>query len=464
MLQKTNELIIWIEQTQVARLEVNDIGQFRLSYEQAWVTSPKGYPISPSLPLAGSEDSAEIHSAKVRFFFSNLLPEGKSLDEAVLANGLSKSNIFGLLHALGRESAGALMLLAPGLHPEAIASHRDLREISNEELAERIRAMPNIPFSVWDGKVRMSIAGNQSKLAVYKTHDGRWWLTDGQYASTHILKPQAGGLNECQVANEYFCMRLAAMAGIESAEVDILRVPEPILVVKRFDRQDFNGETRRLHIIDACQALNKSPEQKYERNFGSGEHVRHIRDGVSVKDLFSITDLATNKADMSLRQLRWLIFQHLIGNSDAHGKNMSFYVSRDGLKIAPAYDQLSVLVYPTINHEFAMAIGDEFTEEAMHAYQWADFVIQAKLSPSLVARTIKNVSSKANHALPMLLEDPLLTELERNFLKKLADQIQVRIGKFLEISKMLPHIAGDILREVNDKKGEVIRGNSRQDG
>ena len=445
MKQKTNELIIWIAHTQVATLEVNDLGQFRLVYEPAWVASPNGYPISPTLPLAGSDDSAEIHSAKVRFFFSNLLPEGKSLDEAVLANGLSKSNIFGLLHALGKESAGALMLLPPGLRPEAIDSHSDLREISHTELSERIRAMPNIPFSVWDGKVRMSIAGDQSKLAVHKTHDGRLWLPSGQNASTHILKPQTSGLNECQVANEYFCMRLAAMSGIESAEVDILRVPEPILVVKRFDRQVVDGDIRRLHMIDACQALNKSPEQKYERNFGSGEHVQHIRDGVSVSNLFSITGLAINKADMSLRQLRWLIFQHLIGNSDAHGKNMSFYVSRDGLKMAPAYDQLSVLIYPTINHEFAMAIGDEFMEEAIHAYQWADFSTQVNLNLSLVARTIKNVANKANAALPTLLTDPLLTDLEKNFLKGLADQIQVRIAKLLEIAKILPSVARDIL-------------------
>ncbi len=447
MLPKTNELIIWIEQTQIGTLEVNEHGQFRLNYEPAWIESPNGFPISPTLPLTNSGDSDEIHSAKVRFFFSNLLPEGKSLDEAVLANGLSKSNIFGLLHALGKESAGALMLLPPNLLPDAITSQSDLREITNAELSERIRAMPNIPFSVWDGKVRMSIAGYQSKLAVHKTPDGRLWLTGGKNASTHILKPQTGGLNECQVANEYFCMRLAAMSGIESAEVDVLRVPEPILVVKRFDRQVLNGETRRLHIIDACQALNKSPEQKYERNFGSGEHVRHIRDGVSVKDLFSITNVAINKADMSLRQLRWLIFQHLIGNSDAHGKNMSFYVSRDGLKMAPAYDQLSVLIYPTINHEFAMAIGDEFMEDAMHAYQWADFAIQINLPPNLVARTMKNVASKANDALPILLEDPLLTDLETDFLKGLADQIQVRIVKFWEIAKILPGVVRDILKE-----------------
>jgi serine/threonine-protein kinase HipA len=447
MLAKTNELIIWIENTLVGALEVNELGQFRLTYDSAWIASPTGYPISPTLPLAGSEDSAEIHSAKVRFFFSNLLPEGKSLDEAVLANGLSKSNVFGLLHALGKESAGALMLLPPSQHPETLTRDSDLREITNEELSERIRAMPNVPFSVWDGKVRMSIAGYQAKLAVHKTQDGRLWLASGKNASTHISKPQTGALNECQVANEYFCMRLAAMSGVESAEVDILRVPEPILAIKRFDRQVISGDARRLHIIDACQALNKSPEQKYERNFGSGEHVKHIRDGVSVKNLFSIADLATNKADMTLRQLRWLIFQHLIGNSDAHGKNMSFYVSRDGLKIAPAYDQLSVIIYPTINHEFAMAIGDEFMEEAIRAYQWADFAIQVGLNPSLVARTIKNVASKASGVLPILLEDPLLTELEKNFLKGLANQIQVRIEKFLEIAKILPSVARGILVE-----------------
>ena len=79
-----------------------------------------------------------------------------------------------------------------------------------EEFSARIRARPDHPFSVWDGKVRLSIAGYQDKIAVYE-EAGQWFLVEGTLlASTHILKPEPvaralAGLT----GNEYFCMRLA---------------------------------------------------------------------------------------------------------------------------------------------------------------------------------------------------------------------------------------------------------------
>src|SRR5438105_14917245 len=41
-----------------------------------------------------------------------------------------------------------------------------------------------------DGRVRMSIAGCQDKLAVYLDPDNRMYLVEGELASTHILKPE----------------------------------------------------------------------------------------------------------------------------------------------------------------------------------------------------------------------------------------------------------------------------------
>jgi hypothetical protein len=70
---------------------------------------------------------------------------------------------------------------------------------------------------------------------------------------------------------------------------------------------------------------------KHERNLGSGNAVRHIRDGVSFERLLSCADLAANKAAARLAMLRWALFQFLIGNSDAHGKNFSFFGRPGGL-------------------------------------------------------------------------------------------------------------------------------------
>ncbi|MEX2126324.1 MAG: HipA domain-containing protein [Woeseia sp.] len=67
-----------------------------------------------------------------------------------------------------------------------------------------------------------------------------------------------------------------------------------------------------------------------------------------------------------IRQLslvRWALFQYLIGNADAHGKNVSFFCRPDGLALAPFYDLVSVVQYNSPDHELAMAYGDEFLLE-----------------------------------------------------------------------------------------------------
>ena len=58
-----------------------------------------------------------------------------------------------------------------------------------QELSQRIRERPALPFSVWDGKVRLSIPGYQDKVALFVRGE-EWFLAEGTLASTHILKPE----------------------------------------------------------------------------------------------------------------------------------------------------------------------------------------------------------------------------------------------------------------------------------
>jgi serine/threonine protein kinase HipA of HipAB toxin-antitoxin module len=43
--------------------------------------------------------------------------------------------------------------------------------------------------------------------------------------------------------------------------------------------------------------------------------------------------------------VRWALLQLLIGNSDAHGKNLSFFMNSAGLVLAPLYELVSINVY-----------------------------------------------------------------------------------------------------------------------
>ncbi|PQK83694.1 HipA domain-containing protein, partial [Pantoea ananatis] len=132
------------------------------------------------------------------------------------------------------------------------------------------------------------------KIAVLEDH-GQLFLANGDgYASTVILKPAPADARYAGLpAIEHTCMHLAAAAGIATARTRLLHVPEPVLLVERFDRRrSSDGRIERLHIIDACQALGLSPELKYERAYGDQEAVRHLRDGASLPRLFALADLS----------------------------------------------------------------------------------------------------------------------------------------------------------------------------
>lgn len=400
----THALHVWAEEARVATIEHEGRDdRWSLRYAESWVGDVQSYPLSPALPLV---PPASGHaSASIKRFIEHLLPEGRALDVAVAYNGLARTNLFGLIWALGAETAGALRFAGDAAAAPA-AGEPTLREIPLQELDQRIAEREHVPLTVWDGKLRMSVAGLQDKLLVYLDRPladgGRLFLVDGQrLASTHILKPDSGKPQTPHLAvNEHFCMSLARRMGLPAAEVGLLRTPRPVLVVRRFDREvaDANGRPRvhRRHIIDACQACDLPVAYKYERNLGSGAAVRHIRDGMSFERLFACADLTANKAAARLALLRWSLFQFLIGNSDAHGKNFSFFVRPGGLlEPTPWYDLVSVLQYEGFDTELAMAYGDVFSHAEVSAFALADFASRCGVDRQLMRREGQRLARRA---------------------------------------------------------------------
>lgn len=357
----------------------------RFEYARAWVDDAAGFPLSPPLAFRLQENLApDAWARRCRRFLENLLPEGQALDDVARANGVSKGNVFALLRVLGRESTGALVLLPEGATPADAPGER--REIPRAELSARIKARDEEPFTVWDGRVRLSIAGMQDKLAVAREGD-RLFLVDGALATTHILKPEPARF-PALVVNEAFCLRLARAAGIDAAEATVERVPEPVLNVRRFDRVVTGAGVDRIHVIDACQALDLAASHKYERTLGAGRDVAHVRDGASLPRLFALADASPAPARTRRDLLRRVLFDWLVGNADAHGKNVSFYVGPAGLTLAPAYDLVCVAAYPRIDQALAMAIGDQFDGDAVTREDWLSMADACDLRGALVLREL----------------------------------------------------------------------------
>ncbi len=400
----THALHVWSDDTKIATIGHegrND--HWDLSYTDTWVASVQSYPLSPALPLVRPETG--YASPSIKRFIEHLLPEGRALDVASTYNGVAKTNVFGLIWALGNETAGALRFTGEA---DAVQSSGEpaLREVPLQELDQRIADRERVPLTVWDGKVRMSVAGLQDKLLVYLDRPllegGKLYLANGQQlASTHILKPDTRNPQTPHLAvNEHFCMSLARRMGLPAAEVSLLRTPRPVLVVRRFDREVDNTDeklrVRRHHIIDAAQTCDLPVAYKYERNLGSAMAVRHIRDGMGFERLFGCADLTANKAAARLAMLRWALFQFLIGNSDAHGKNFSFFVRPGGLlEPTPWYDLVSVLQYGGFDTELAMAYGDVFGHAEVSAFALADFAMRCGVDRNLVRREGQRLSKLA---------------------------------------------------------------------
>jgi len=403
--------------------------RFSFKYDNAWRQGEQAYSISPHISMFADEPS----SGTVRRFLENLLPEGRALDIVATTSQVSKNNIYGLIRELGQETSGALSFMTDDVARGERVTTR--REISLAELKQRIDERAHVPFAVWDGRVRMSIAGYQDKLAVY-LEDGRMYLVEGELASTHILKPEPTESRLAMlVANEHFGMSLAGRLGLEVAPVSILRVPEPVLVVERFDRLRVANGVRRLHIIDGCQALNVPVSYKYERNFGSGRDVRDIRDGVSFARLFSAVDYTVKKAVTQLALVRWALFQFLLGNSDAHGKNVSFFCRPDGLALAPFYDLVSAVQYDGLDHELAMAYGDEFLLENVRPFDWADFAARTGTPRSLLAREMRRIGTAVSAAATMQAAEAVYTGAEKELVGRIATFVG---GQGRKLAEMAP--------------------------
>lgn len=229
---------------------------------------------------------------------------------------------------------------------------------------------------------------------------GQLGFGEGSLCSTHILKFEKLKLSHL-VLNEYVTMTLAKRCGLVVANLEMMRYGKhPALLVERFDRQLISKtEVRRRHIIDGCQALNLPPEYKYERNFGGARDVAHIRDGASFSKLFDFADQCANPALVKQKILDWVIFNLLIFNYDAHGKNISFFVGANGLTLAPFYDLVNIKMYPEFEQQMAMGFGDEFDGNAIRAYQLADFADNCQLPRSLLVMRLKHIIKKLTLAL-----------------------------------------------------------------
>ena len=355
-----NNLIVYLNAERVGTLEQDDSGLMQFSYNQAWLKKPGSMPLSRSLPL-----QSEVFSGKkARPFFAGILPEERPRKKIAEILGISDSNDFAMLERIGGECAGAVSLLPESVAPTDPKNARH-HELTEPELRQLIAELPSRPLMVGMDGLRLSLAGAQDKLPVI-VHNNRICLPLGGTPSTHILKPEPDRFPGL-VANEIFCMTLAQAVGLNTPNTEYRPIgKKSCILVQRYDRAtDKDGSTTRLHQEDFCQALGFPPERKYQAEGGPmlSDCISLLRDW-STAPVLDIPSFINS-----------LIFNVLIGNADAHGKNYSLLYSGGERRLSPYYDLVSTLAWPSLSKNLAMKIGDC---ESVNAFTIGDWKKMAK--------------------------------------------------------------------------------------
>lgn len=372
----TSQLFVVLSNNPVGQIVLDEKRRWIFQYDSAWLKNPNAFPISIQLPLR----EAAFNPDHAKPFFANLLPEGDVRNLIAKKLQVSEGNVFELLKRLGGECAGALSLYST---PQPSQKNGDYRAISSGELDRLLDNTSHRPLLLADQNARLSLAGAQEKVPVYVKNDDLFFPENGA-ASTHILKP-AMQYFEGSVQNEAFCMMLARGIGLNVPDVKVLmgNQARSAFLIRRYDRKiNRNGSVTRLHQEDFCQALGMSPDQKYQNEGGP-----------SFTDCFEILDHhATQPALDKKRLIEWAVFNFLIGNCDAHAKNISLLIAADTIQLAPFYDLMSTVVYEGLSEKMAMKIGGHYERNIIAARHFEKFSDDIGVKSTIVLQIVKEFS------------------------------------------------------------------------
>ena len=381
--------------------------EFKLNYFNNW--KENGFELSPNLPFNNAS------SENIKNFLKNLLPEGENLDDISIFLQISKYNTFGLIKEIGKDIAGAI-----NFYKDLVDKDKKFIEISNEELIRKIKNINYENILIWNGKVRLSIAGVGKKLPVM-IKDKKIGFGEGKYASTHILKFDKKELN--LVENEYLSLKLARKVGLDVNEADILKIDdEKILLVKRFDRfyDKEKDIVAKKHIIDGCQILNMPPFYKYQKVFGENSSI----EGISIKKLSNIIDKYCNLKEKD-KFISWILFNLIVGNTDAHGKNISFYVGKKGISLTSFYDILNTAMYKDVyDTKLAMSIGDNFELEKIEYSDLVDLADDLGVKTTFLINKFKKLLQKTKKELKFLEKEKIYESFKKKYKKDISKRLE----------------------------------------
>jgi serine/threonine-protein kinase HipA len=480
-----NELLVLLEGRDVGLVQQKN-GRLTFTYDDKWRNAPGAYPLSLSMPLAAAEHP---HSA-IDPFLWGLLPD----NELVLSRWAQKfqvspRNAFALISHVGEDCAGAVQFVTQQRRDElANTAPAETEWLTEADVANRLRTLQTDASASRSPRDtgQFSLAGAQPKTALL--FDGqRWGVPSGRTPTTHILKPPTTGFDG-HAENEHLCLRLAQALGLPTAHSEVRKFEDvTTIVVERYDRVVIEKEVEkmaaedamnalkaailpnsperdaavmaaldmdeairarsllelaktvpvyRVHQEDFCQALRVHPSLKYQNDGGPAPNAIIDLIRMSVTDSRSrkkYTVKSASETDL-LSFLDALIFNWMIGGTDAHAKNYSLLIGGGGMfRLAPLYDIASIFPYSDIDPhraKLAMKIGDEYRLRYIGLSDWRKLAESVRVDGDALIVRLRDMAQK----LPDRLSDEIKTMRDGGLNHKVLDTLGVvlpgRVARF----------------------------------
>lgn len=298
---------------------------------------------------------AEAPPDAVSNFLGGYVPEGNHRTVMASRRGISAEDLFALLREFGGSLAGAVTVRQPG-HPEDGVVPGWLEELPESDLAERLRqALRDTDQAVPDDS-RSTLPGFQPKVLVARA-GSEWAQPHGAAHSNFILKP-AVPKRASRLVDEHYGHLLAAAAGLADFTCELLTAEDvTFLAIERFDRRaSADGAVELLHQEDAAQGMGldwRTSDAKFQDPHWPDNPQR--ASAVRVAKL-----LATSPGGSSLVTdwVRRLVFSIVLGDNDAHAKNIALLHAKHGTVLAPVYDAVpNLFVRDMVDEGFRLAFA-----------------------------------------------------------------------------------------------------------
>jgi len=381
----------------MGRVERDRSGALTFVYDEAWRAAASSHPLSVSIPLAKPRHENDV----VEPYLQGLLPDNREILTGWARRfGVSSNSPFALLAEVGEDCAGAVQFVR---EERALALLHDGHESGGVELLDEsdigarladLRRDASASRAHGDAGL-FTLAGAQPKTALH--FDGtRFGVPFGSTPTTHILKPPLPDFAG-HAENEHQCLALAHELGLRVARTAVHTFAgELAIIVERFDRATVAGRLRRVHQEDFAQALAIHPASKYQSDGGPGPRA-------IVDTLRAHSSAATADVEHFVRAL---LFNWLIGGTDAHAKNFALLHFPGGLvRLAPLYDIASILPYSQYEprrSKLAMKIGAHYRLHDITENDWRRLANDLALDEAAIVEQSRTLRFAARPAIALV--------------------------------------------------------------